>query len=106
MDDIKEDLKVFRDCTVDEFMNIFGPRCDQNMPLFANLFILRESWQYNRYLTSEAVKFSIPVTVGLNTLYYFMLRRYYIGKSFRFNRFARTLALFSSFFGIRHAITQ
>ena len=97
LEELQEDMKVFKDCAIDEFIQIVGPQYDKHMPLFANLYILREHHIYHHLIHREALKYSIPVTVGLNFAWYYGMRRYYRGQPFMFNRITRTFTLFALF---------
>ena len=41
-EDLEEELKVFKDCSVRELIEIFGIKTNTELPLFVNLWILRE----------------------------------------------------------------
>jgi len=46
LEEISQELKVFKDVDTMQFFRIFGPVFDPKLPLFANLFILRELRMY------------------------------------------------------------
>lgn len=41
-DELEEELKVFKDCSVRELIEIFGIKTNVELPLYVNLWILRE----------------------------------------------------------------
>ena len=41
-----EEFKVFKDCTITEFLDIFGRKYNEELPLYSQLFIVREQAKY------------------------------------------------------------
>ena len=42
IEDAMEELKVFKDCTLEEFEDIFGVEPNLDLPLYANLYKMKE----------------------------------------------------------------
>ena len=49
------------------------------MPIYANLYILREYNSFMTYAMNESLRYAIPATVGLNFAWYYGMRKYYRG---------------------------
>ena len=78
---------------MEEFTDIFGIRFNPNLPLFANLYILKQYFDYYTMLDSQLNRNAMFATVGMNFAYYYSLRRILHPDTFHFARFPRT-ALF------------
>lgn len=46
IEDLSQEFKVFRDPTYQEFIEIVGNKYNPNLPLFAQLYILKEMLQF------------------------------------------------------------
>ena len=69
---MQEELKVFKDCTVKQFVEIFGAACDPKLPLFVNLYLLREVRRYLDAGTRESLKNAVPSVLAMNFFWYYL----------------------------------
>lgn len=75
LEDAMEELKVFKDCTVTEFEDIFGAKPNLDLPLYVNLFKMRE--QASMFLLMETLsnKYTVPGVIAMNFAYYYQMKR-------------------------------
>ena len=93
--DLHEELKVFKDCSIREFVDIFGTEPNPELPLFTNIWLLRERVRYDALLEGLSVQYALFATIGLNFFWYYAyLKKRYIGQTLRFCRFPRTIMIF------------
>jgi len=74
MEEMYEQLKVFKDCTFEEFQNIFGPKFDESLPLYSNLYALKTFNEYVSLVELMTHKNSLISIIGMNLVYYYALR--------------------------------
>jgi len=74
MEEVWDELKCFKDCTIEEFEDIFGIKCNTNLPLYVNMFILKEMYAFYFMVDALTNRFTVPAVMGLNTLWYYYLR--------------------------------
>ena len=99
MDEVYEEFKVFKDCSVQEFEDLFGPKYNDALPLYVNLYILREQQRYINLVDQNSNRYCAPTVIALNTFYYFMRQKSMLNQTFIFARFGRT-ALLTLFYQI------
>lgn len=87
-------------------MQIFGRRLDENLPFFTNLYILRESNHFLRYVMNEMSTFSVPFVIFMNTFYYYGNKIENRGKELRFSRLPRTIKIFIVYFFLAGAFYE
>ena len=71
-DEMYEELKVFKDCSIKEFEEIFGPDCNTDLPLYANLFKLREQLTYYNMAVSITNSNIMPFIIAANSMWYYI----------------------------------
>ena len=59
---------------MEEFEDIFGPKYNPNLPLYVNLFVLREQNAYFTMVDAITNKNAMPIIIGTNTIWYYFLR--------------------------------
>lgn len=98
--EIYDELKVFKDCTMEEFEDIFGSACNTELPLYVNLFKFREQVAFSTIVLAKSTQYLVPFVIIANTLRYYQLKRTMVGQTIYFNSIGRTigLALFFSYF--------
>ncbi|CDW79965.1 UNKNOWN [Stylonychia lemnae] len=80
-DDISQEFKVFKDPTFTDFIKIVGTNYNQELPLYAQLYILREILQFYQLHQNQQFFQIIGFNVLFNLAYYFfnykfLLRRH------------------------------
>ena len=95
LDELFESLKVFKDCNMGEFVDIFGVKHNPNLPLYANLYILKQYFDYYTMLDSILNRNALFATIGMNFAYYYSLRRILHPDTHYFARFPRTALFYS-----------
>lgn len=93
IDELYEELKCFKDCTIAEFEDIFTSKANSKLPLFANLYILREQYNYYSMTEMAANKYTYPMVIGMNTAWYYFLRRKLPTRTTQFTSIPRSAAL-------------
>ena len=88
---------MFRDCSISDFEDIFSPEYNPHLPLYVNLWILREQYAYFSMVDSVANKNAVPWIIGLNTVAYYFLRKINPGTTIRYAKIPRTLFLTALF---------
>lgn len=101
MQELYDELKVFRDCSIEEFEDIFGDECNTDLPLFANLYKFREQINYWRLVSAESCQYTLPFMLLSNTAYYYHLRHLFPGTFVKFASLPRSMALFFVYYQIR-----
>jgi len=93
MEEVYQELKVFKDCTIEEFEDIFGNECNTNLPFYVNLYKLKEQYAYNELVDSKTNTYCMPAVILMNTAWYYYLRRTQPNTTLRFTSLKRTMGL-------------
>jgi len=92
--ELYEELKVFKDCTFREFLFIIGMDFNPSLPLYANLYILKEMMMFGRFFENEVTKYQVPGTILGNFAFYYGARWAMPGAPIKFVSIIRTLLIF------------
>jgi len=91
IEEVYEELKCFKDCTIEEFEDIFGVKCNTSLPLYVNMYILKEMNAFYFMVDAVTNRFTVPAVIGLNTAWYYYLRYTQTqNKTIKFSRVGRT----------------
>ena len=86
---------MFKDCTPRELVDIFGAKPERKLPLFVNLWLVREHVRYHTLIEGMSVQYALFATVGLNFFWYYAyLKKRYLGQTLYFSLFPSTLFIF------------
>ena len=86
--ELREQFKVFRDPSFEEFIRITGGY-DPEMPLFVQLYILKEYLQFYQLTQNNIFLPMMAVNLLCNTGYFLFRNRYMLNKNIKLFRFAR-----------------
>ena len=87
--EIKRQFTVFFDPTFKEFIDIVGRHCNQDLPLFSQLYILKQIMSFYSYAYSTSFMPVSIFNISLQTFYYLLMNRYMIIKSVKLFNVAR-----------------
>ena len=71
MEDISKEFKVFRDPTFNEFISIVGTKYNQDLPLFAQLYILKEILQFYQLNQNQTFLSLCLLNISFNMAYFY-----------------------------------
>eukprot|EP00347_Sterkiella_histriomuscorum_P008086 403346424 len=92
--DVTNEFKVFKDPTFSDFIKIFGKTYNKDLPLYAQLYIIKEILGFYQFHTNQSLLSLIGLNILMNVGYYFFNYRYLFKRNTQFYSLPRVIIMF------------
>ena len=97
-----DELKVFKDCSMREFIAIFGGfKINNSLPLFANLYVWRQCVEFHNYFEAYTSGLCAPFIYFANFICYSFLVSNPNASLVKFASLRRSIGLYLIYQGIK-----